>query len=136
MPETNRADRHESPEERLQRRRVRRWKRRGRIVAPFLGVSVLLATLAVSVDLVEYQPQPPSNRLSDRPLPAAMSQSSPARAIPLGSAVSNTSVVTTEPLRDAASLDVHLMPGEAKAPAESDRAFAPPQRPYAMRGQR
>lgn len=61
-------DRPETPEERLQRRRIRRWKRRARIVAPLLGVPILLAALALSVDLIEYRPQPKRERLSDRPI--------------------------------------------------------------------
>lgn len=61
-------DRPETPEERQRRRRIRRWKRRGRIVAPFLGVPILLAALALSVDLIEYRPQPKRERLSDRPI--------------------------------------------------------------------
>jgi hypothetical protein len=61
-------DRPETPDERQQRRRVRRWKRRARIVAPFLGVPILLAALALSVDFIEYRPQPKPERLSDRPI--------------------------------------------------------------------
>jgi hypothetical protein len=47
---------------------VRRWKRRARIVAPFLGVPILLAALALSVDFIEYRPQPKRERLSDQPI--------------------------------------------------------------------
>jgi hypothetical protein len=61
-------DRPETPDERQQRRRVRRWKRRARIVAPFLGVPILLAALALSVDFIEYRPQPKRERLSDQPI--------------------------------------------------------------------
>ena len=136
MPETNLPDRHESPEERLQRRRARRWKRRARIVAPFLGVSALLATLAISVDLIEYQPQPAKQRLSDRPMPAAVTQPRSALAIAPRASVSATSVVTPAPLVGSQPLEVTLMPGQDRASAEADRDFAPPQRPYAMRGQR
>ena len=136
MLEAKLPDRHESPEERMQRRRARRWKRRARIVAPFLGVSALLATLAISVDLIEYQPQPAKQRLSDRPLPAAMTQPSTARAIPLAASVSQTSVVSPPPLAESQALEVRLEPGDEQASAEQDRDFAPPQRPYAMRGQR
>lgn len=55
-------------EDKLHRRRVRRWKRRARIAGPFIGVSILLAALALSVDLIEYQPHPNPERLSDRPI--------------------------------------------------------------------
>jgi hypothetical protein len=136
MPETNLPDRHESPEERMQRRRARRWKRRARIVAPFLGVSALLATLAISVDLIEYQPQPAKKRLSDRPLPAAVTEPRAAQAIPLRASVSTASVVTPEPLVGSQPLDVRLMPGGDEASAQPDRDFAPPRRPYALRDQR
>lgn len=136
MPEANLPDRHESPEERMQRRRARRWKRRARIIAPFLGVSALLATLAISVDLIEYQPQPAKQRLSDRPLPAAVTQPRAARAIPLAASVSRASVVTPSPLVGPQALDVRLEAGDDQLSPEQDRDFAPPQPPYAMRGQR
>ena len=58
----------ESPEERQIHRRARRWKRRARILGPFLGIPLLLATLSLSVDLVEYQPQEEKDRLSDQPI--------------------------------------------------------------------
>jgi hypothetical protein len=57
-----------SPEERLARRRIRRWKRRGRIAAPFVGISILFVTLTLSVDFIEYEPTTESERLSDRPM--------------------------------------------------------------------
>ncbi len=58
-----------SPEERLERRRVRRWKRRARIVGPFVGIPILLAALSLSVDLVEYQPSPDESEPGiDRPM--------------------------------------------------------------------
>ena len=58
----------ESPEERMERRRTRRWKRRARIAGPFLGVTMMLGALTLSVDLIEYQPQEPQQRLTDRPI--------------------------------------------------------------------
>ena len=61
-------DAPDTPDERFQRRRIRRWKRRGRILGPFLGVPLLLLTLWLSVDLVEYQPQEEPERLADRPI--------------------------------------------------------------------
>ena len=61
-------DTPDTPDERLQRRRVRRWKRRARILGPFLAVPLLLVTLSLSVDLVEYQPHEESDRLSNRPI--------------------------------------------------------------------
>ena len=61
-------NRPDTPDERLQRRRVRRWKRRARILGPFLGVPLLLLTLSLSVDLIEYQPHEEPDRLVDRPI--------------------------------------------------------------------
>jgi hypothetical protein len=62
--------RHAS-EHRSQRRLVRRWKRRLRIAAPFLSVPLLLGMLVLSVDLIEYRPEEPPKRLSERPIPPA-----------------------------------------------------------------
>jgi hypothetical protein len=47
---------------------VRRWKRRARILGPFLGIPILLAALSLSVDWIEYTPQTPPDRLADRPI--------------------------------------------------------------------
>jgi hypothetical protein len=58
----------DTPDERFQRRRMRRWKRRGRILGPFLGVPILLAALSLSVDWIEYTPQPAPDRLAARPI--------------------------------------------------------------------
>ncbi|MBW1883049.1 MAG: hypothetical protein JRJ58_05940 [Deltaproteobacteria bacterium] len=44
-------------DERLQNRRRRRWNRRARILGPFLALPVLVATLLLSVDIVEYRPE-------------------------------------------------------------------------------
>ncbi len=49
-------------EERLQNRRRRRWNRRARILAPFLALPLLLATLLISVDIVEYRPEGPDTK--------------------------------------------------------------------------
>jgi hypothetical protein len=46
----------DSRDDRLVMRRERRWRRRGRIAAPFLAVPVMLGLLLLSVDLIEYQP--------------------------------------------------------------------------------
>lgn len=120
MQESNYLDTPDSPDERMQKRRARRWKRRGRIVGPFVGVLLLLATLTLSVDLIEYQPQPPAERLSDRPLPEAVVASDTKRsARPNAAVFSAASVVdskVTDPaartLEDArgAALDLTLAP--------------------------
>ena len=62
-------ERSDKLEERIKNRRARRWKRRGRIAAPFLALPLLLATLLLSVDFIEYKPMEPPKKLVDRPLP-------------------------------------------------------------------
>jgi hypothetical protein len=100
-------DRPETPAERLQRRRGRRWKRRGRIIAPFVGVPLLLATLLLSVDIVEYNPQESRDRLVDRPitLPAqrsnARSQPADIRPVALPSRLEPSPVRGPEAAPDA-----------------------------------
>ncbi len=96
MQET-RPDRPESPDERMQRRRARRWKRRARMVGPLLGIPLLLLTLGLSVDLIEYRPQEKGEKLSDRPLPPAVLEEQRRRAIPLRRAISTSSVTTASP---------------------------------------
>jgi hypothetical protein len=56
----------DTPEQRRQRRRLRRWKRRARILAPFLGLPLLLGALSLSVDLIEYRPTTKPELLADR----------------------------------------------------------------------
>jgi hypothetical protein len=58
----------DSSEEKLHRRRVRQWKRRARIAGPFIGITLLIAALSLSVGLIEYQPRENPDRLSDRPI--------------------------------------------------------------------
>jgi len=73
----------DSPDDRLARRRARRWKRRARIAGPLLAVPAILALLALSVDLIEYHPAKPAARpdaLRSEP-PAAKA---PASATPMG----------------------------------------------------
>lgn len=53
-----------TPKERLARRRARRWKRRARIAGPFVGISILFATLSLSVGLIEYEAMTDMERLS------------------------------------------------------------------------
>ena len=52
-------------EHRLQFRRWRRWKRRARILAPFAALPLLLVTLMLSVDMVEYRPEEPDQKPTD-----------------------------------------------------------------------
>ena len=124
----------ESPDERMQRRRARRWKRRMRMAGPFLGIPLLLGTLALSVDLIEYDPEPEPERLSDRPMPRqAAVKSSTRRAASPATSVSGASVVESGANTLAPSPDLELQLG-ADADHETTHEFAPPPRPYALRG--
>jgi len=128
-------DVHESPEQRTQRRRARRWRRRGRIVAPFLGIPLLMGTLALSVDLIEYHPQQPRERLSDRPLPSEdviarrkneqAARTANAMGITAGSTLATSPSVATADLdleTSALQLDLPPVPTEAN--------LRPPTVPY------
>lgn len=125
-------NRPDTPDERIQRRRSRRWKRRVRILGPFLGVPVLLATLAFSVDFIEYQPRPEPDHLTDRPIRISPETNSSA-----------TSIVQPGPSQS--------FPARRPVPADTDNALdasgdsiardsesaplvlRPPSRPYATR---
>ncbi len=133
-------DVHESPDERMQRRRARRWKRRMRMAGPFLGIPLLLGTLALSVDLIEYDPEPAPARLSDRPIPKAVAEKAAARGEAPTSApsVSGASVVESgatsfAPTRSP-SPDLELQLGAEGTTREQIPDFAPPPAPYALRG--
>ncbi len=84
-----------TPEQRQHRRRIRRIKRRLRIFGPFLAVPILLATLALSVDLVEYQPTEEPDRLSDRPI--RIEKAKDARRAPQPSYISTIPVTSATP---------------------------------------
>jgi len=49
-------------EERIINRQWRRWKRRGRIIAPFAALPLLLCTLILSIDIIEYSPKEPREK--------------------------------------------------------------------------
>ena len=139
MSESLHQDVPESPEERMLRRRARRWKRRARIVGPFLGVSALVATLALSVDLIEYQPQPEQNRSSHRPLPEPLAQRQQNMDSSLAKSVATTSVVTANPAMiggENPGLDVTLMPVETGTDAQLEQDLAMPTHPYALPSRR
>ena len=57
-------------EERRRTRRTRRWKRRARILAPIASLPLLLATLMLSVDIVEYRPEEPRTPSATKSAPA------------------------------------------------------------------
>jgi hypothetical protein len=124
-------ERADTPDERLQRRRIRRWKRRARILGPFLGIPLLLFTLSVSVDLVEYQPQEESDRSTDRPI--RIKRQTVTR--PLGQPSLSTATQTVLPIPSeldetgeaiSVSIDLDLTPPSAGSPK-------PPTPPYALK---
>lgn len=133
MPEN---DVPESPEERMQRRRARRWKRRARMAGPFLGLPVLLGSLALSVDLIEYEPQSPSNRLADRPLSIEEPETTRTNPIPMERSVSSASIVSPIPTpTQNPALDLSLS-GSDLDPVPRTRELAPPTPPYALQPRR
>ncbi len=119
----------ETPDERFQRRRMRRWKRRGRILGPFLGVPILLAALSLSVDWIEYTPQRGPDRLVDRPIRLLPSQ----QTLPTPTTNESDIAATTrpdltipiaadrvlEPNRDALDLDLMLPSSPLPRPTTS-----------------
>jgi len=121
----------ETPDERLLRRRTRRWKRRVRIIAPFLGVPLLLATLSLSVDLIEYRPQQARDRLTDRPIrltPDTMRRSTSRPVIP--------DAPLARPLHPAVSDDAHASdarPDEIDVMLPTSTAQRTPPPPAALR---
>lgn len=105
-----------------------------RMAGPFLGIPLLLGTLALSVDLIEYDPEPAPERLSDRPMPKeVVEKSSARRAASSARSVSGASVVEpgANTLSPSPDLELQL---DADADREATRDFAPPPRPYALRG--
>ena len=113
----------DSPEDRLALRRTRRWRRRARIVAPFMTVPVMLGLLVLSVDLIEYQPASHADRPAERPRATAPATPTAAaaerRAMELApEAVLSVSVVES-PLSATPSKSapgVPAWPGEALRP--------------------
>jgi len=102
-------------------------------------VALLIGTLALSVDLIEYQPQEPRDRLSDRPLPETLGEREKSRAASMRKSVSTASVVTANPIAtgvDGSGFDVTLMPADAETDTQRERVFVPPRQPYATGGQR
>ena len=122
----NQNDTPESPEERLQRRRARRWKRRARIAGPFLGLPLLVGTLALSVDLITYSPAPEREKLTDRPLPEAVKKPKTTVRVPMPSTVLSDAAPVVAPQAPTQNLDLDLG-------LEDDANAAAPTPPYALR---
>jgi hypothetical protein len=85
---------HQSPGQRSQHHRSRRWQRRARIAGPFLGIPLLFATLALSVDLIESQPAPAQLR-RDRPFPTAAIENSQDKPNALHASASTASAIAS-----------------------------------------
>jgi len=128
-------EKHESPDERRARRRSRRWKRRARIIGPFLGIPVLLGALALSVDLIEYQPAEKPDRLTDRPIPASVLEKQKQAEKARPNSVSSTSVMTAKPLVSSPTpgLDEDALGLEIVRPEQPMR---PPKPPSSLLGDR
>lgn len=109
------------------------------MAGPFLGLPLLLATLALSVDLVEVDRQPPPERLRDRPLPEHTEQHRDATRSPVPSAISATVPSILQSGSTFASPggpnDLDLTLGIEEDAVDLPR-FAPPQPPYALRDRR
>ncbi len=124
-------DAADTADERLQRRRVRRLKRRARILGPFLGLPLLIFTLSLSVDLVEYQPREEPDRLTDRPIRMTGQratqptlQPSPWAATPVNSPIVITKDDPDGTHSDSIDLDVML---------PSAHLLRPPAPPHALK---
>ncbi|HPG24691.1 MAG: hypothetical protein H6748_11880 [Spirochaetaceae bacterium] len=106
---------HDSPEARRARRRARRWKRRARIAGPLLALPLVLGALALSIDLVEYRPAEPPERLSDRPMPSQVAEPQPdAAKVERARTLSSASVMSASGLHSA----------EAGMASDGDEALA------------
>jgi hypothetical protein len=89
-------------EERMINRRVRRWKRRGRLIAPFAALPLLLCTLVLSVDLIEYSPKEPREKAvenASRQQIKRLQPSPAARAAISTPAVSQKNVLNGDPMK-------------------------------------
>lgn len=120
-------DAPDTPDERLQRRRIRRWKRRARILGPFLGVPILLLTLSLSVDLIEYRPHPESNRLADQPLQMPLQQNTQPSVRPRLLATSDASALIPTPADDTLAIGGDSIDLDVTLPSASwQRSPTPP----------
>ena len=121
----------DTSDERSQRRRVRRWKRRARILGPFLGVPLLLLTLSLSVDLIEYQPHEERDRLTDRPI--RMTRKAVARPIPRPAAPTPTSIDSPIPIGGDESGEATNDSLDLELNAPSSGSMRPPTPPQALK---
>ena len=111
-------------EERIKRRQLRRWKRRGRIVAPFAALPVLLATLVLSIDIIEYSPKERREKTVERTTHRQVKSIQPspaARAAISMPAIAPENVLDAEPMKlpsleldreDPNAVNANLRPAE------------------------
>jgi hypothetical protein len=121
----------DTADERLQRRRVRRWKRRARILGPFLGVPLLLLTLSLSVDLIEYQPHEERDRLTDRPI--RLTRKAIARPVPRPAASNPTLIDLPIPIGGDESGDAMSDSIDLELNVPSSGSMQPPTPPHALK---
>jgi hypothetical protein len=91
------------------------------MIGPFLGIPLLLGTLALSVDLIEYQPVTPSReRLSDVPIRRVLPATSTGTAIPRPDMISNLD-------RDALAQDARMADANARGDGPAFDVTLPPE---------
>lgn len=129
MANASAIDTSRSPEERQKRRRIRRLKRNARMAGPFLGLPLLVGTLALSVDLITYTPTPKSADFADIPIPNGARLDPTSLAIPTD-AIRRTSVVG--PPSGLDSLELRVERDVASIP----RDFGAPTPPYSLGSRR
>lgn len=103
-------------EERIKNRRARRWKRRARIIGPFLAIPLLFATLVLSIDLIEYErvePEATTPKVTARKLDASAAPTAPyhaAREVMATSSIPNPNVVTGPQIEGSLQRAIDMTP--------------------------
>lgn len=134
-------DATESNEDRLARRRARRWQRRLGLFAPFLAVPGVLIVLMLSVDLIEHRPDArerartaerapkPAPRVAPAsgPLATAPTSGTDARDVGLeaGALASAHALSPASVIADAVGADMPLAPGVAATTSDAALFDAP-----------
>lgn len=135
---------HESNDDRLARRRARRWSRRARIFAPFLAVPGMLGVLMLSVNLIEHQPAvsrrgTPSDRSTTSLRPAERwperATSAPIERRPVDVGVDRHALSQDSVIATVVAADMPLAPGVERMDAETT-LFGAPAPTTAMDGER
>jgi len=127
-------DATESNDDRLARRRARRWRRRAGLFAPFLAVPGMLVVLMLSINLIEHRPDARERaRASQRAKPTAPPVAPARGAHPGGSVVAGSSEAGLEAgslsqasvIENAVGADMPLSPGIATAASDATLFDAP-----------